>query len=339
MTRCCLKFCARKENGFCALPEGIRRRVGTEPRDNEILTGGNTSMYNPQIETFVTVAKNGSFSKAAEALFISPTAVMKQINSLEKRLDITLFLRTNQGLKLTEAGKSLLQDSRYMMEYSNRAVKKAQEIDGKEKNRPIRVGTSIMTPAKFLLDIWTEIREGDENLKIELIPFENNAVNSREILRNLGQHIDIVAGLYDDNFLLDRGCAAARLYDKNLLFAVPVSNPLSEKEKIALSDLRGGTVLAIRKGWNVYTDRLRQDLIENGVTIEDFEMFNLSAYNRAVKENVPIITVEGWEDVHPLLKLVPASHPHKIPFGIFYSPTPSAQVKKFIGLVRKAARK
>lgn len=34
-------------------------------------------MYNPQIETFIKVAESGSFSKAAEMLFISPPAVMK----------------------------------------------------------------------------------------------------------------------------------------------------------------------------------------------------------------------------------------------------------------------
>ena len=70
-------------------------------------------MYNPQIETFISVAESGSFSKAAEAFYISPTAVMKQINTLEERLGITLFNRTNHGLALTEAGKSFLQDAKY----------------------------------------------------------------------------------------------------------------------------------------------------------------------------------------------------------------------------------
>lgn len=55
-------------------------------------------MYNPQLTTFISVAESGSFTKAAEALFITPTAVMKQINALEERLGITLFGRTNHGL-------------------------------------------------------------------------------------------------------------------------------------------------------------------------------------------------------------------------------------------------
>ena len=62
-------------------------------------------MYNPQLETFIRVADAGSFNKAAEELFISPPAVIKQINLLEAQLGLTLFVRTHRGLKLTEAGK------------------------------------------------------------------------------------------------------------------------------------------------------------------------------------------------------------------------------------------
>ena len=292
-------------------------------------------MYNPQLTTFISVAENGSFTKAADALFITPTAVMKQINTLEERLGITLFDRTNHGLQLTEAGKSFLQDAKYIIDYSDRAIEKAREIDNKDKAQSIRIGTSIMTPAKFLLDVWAEIQKFNPYLKIELIPFENTPINSVEILKNLGKHIDIVAGLYDDNFLKERCCQAAHLYDKQLLFAIPVTNPLCSKRKIELADLKGQKVLLIRKNWNEYIDELREDLTASGVTVEEFEMFNLNAYNRAVQENVPIITVEGWEDVHPLLKIVPADWEYRIPFGILYSPTPSKQVKDFIGAMKK----
>lgn len=296
-------------------------------------------MYHPQLTTFLSVAKSGSFTKAAEELFVTPTAVMKQINALEERLGFTLFARTNHGLQLTDAGKSFLQDANYIIDYSDRAVEKAKAIDDKNKQQSIRIGTSIMTPAKFLLDVWAELQKFDPYLKIELIPFENTPINSVEILKNLGKHIDIVAGLYDDEFLIERGCKAAHLYDKRLLFAIPVTHPLCQKAKIDISDLKGRKVLLIRRHWNEYIDELRDDLIAGGVTVEDFEMFNLGAYNRAAQENVPIVTVEGWEDVHPLLKIVPADWKYKIPFGIFYSPTPTKFVKDFITTLKKINRK
>lgn len=287
-----------------------------------------------QLLTFISVAENGSFTKSAETLFITPPAVMKQVNALEDEIGALLFTRTNHGLQLTDAGKSFLQDAKYMVAYCDRAVEKAKEIYGNGKQRSIRIGTSIMTPAKFLLDIWTEIQRYDPYLKIELIPFENTPVNSVEILKNLGKHIDIVAGLYDDNFLVERGCKAAHMYDKKILLAIPVSSPLSAKSVIGMDDLKGKKVYIIRKNWNEHIDVLRRDLIENGVIVEDFEMFNMTAYNRAVSENVPIITVEGWEDVHPLLRLVSVEWEYKVPFGILYSPAPSKQVKDFINMLK-----
>ena len=292
-------------------------------------------MYNPQLTTFISVAENGSFTKAADALYITPTAVMKQINTLEERLGIILFDRTNHGLQLTEAGKSFMQDAKYIIEYTQRAVEKAKEIDAKDRRQSIRIGTSIMTPAKFLLDVWAEIQKFNPHLKIELIPFDNTPANSVEILRNLGKHIDIVAGLYDAAFLEERECNAAHLYDKKLSFAIPVTHPLCINSKIEISDLKGKKVLLIRKGWNEYIDQLRDALLEGGVEIEDFDMFNLGAFNRAAGEDVPIVTVEGWEDVHPLLKIVPADWDYCIPFGIMYSPTPSKQVKNFIDALQK----
>lgn len=48
-------------------------------------------MYNPQLETFICVVDSGSFNKAAEKLYISPPAVIKQMNLLEESLGIQLL--------------------------------------------------------------------------------------------------------------------------------------------------------------------------------------------------------------------------------------------------------
>ena len=75
-------------------------------------------MYNPQLETFMCVVESGSFSKAAEKLYISSPAVIKQINSLEASLGVQLFSRTHRGLVVTEAGKSIYNVSNICGRYS-----------------------------------------------------------------------------------------------------------------------------------------------------------------------------------------------------------------------------
>ena len=60
-------------------------------------------MYNHQLETFIRVADAGSFNKAAEESYITPTAIIKQINLLEDSLGVKLFERTRRGLTLTKS--------------------------------------------------------------------------------------------------------------------------------------------------------------------------------------------------------------------------------------------
>lgn len=83
-------------------------------------------MYNPHLETFIHVADAGSFNKAAEELFITPPAVIKQITSLETNLDIKLFIRSPRGLTLTEAGKSIYRDAKYIIQYCKESVVRAK---------------------------------------------------------------------------------------------------------------------------------------------------------------------------------------------------------------------
>ena len=68
-------------------------------------------MYNHLLDTFLAVCDCKSFTKAAKQLYISPTAVMKQINQLEKELDLKLIERTHAGVTPTSAGASIYQDS------------------------------------------------------------------------------------------------------------------------------------------------------------------------------------------------------------------------------------
>ncbi len=296
-------------------------------------------MIHPQLLTFLSVAENGSFSKTAEAMFISPTAVMKQIDALEGRLGVTLFSRTNHGLALTEAGKSVLDDAKYLVDYTKRAAEKAREIDRRENQRSIRIGTSVMTPAKFILDIWSDIQYLAPNLKIELIPFENTPENAREILLNLGRQIDVVAGIYDDGFREEHNFQVVHLEDKQVSFAVPLTSLLAAMRSISPEDLKQTGVMFIRKGWNVYIDNLRTVCENAGVKITDFPFFRLAAFNEAVKNNLPIIAIKGWENVHPLLRIVPSEVPVTVPYGIMYSPEPSKHVRKFIKAVQSIINK
>lgn len=88
-------------------------------------------MYNPHLETFLIVADSSSFSKASQKLFISPTAVIKQINLLENEIGFPLFYRDNKGITLTDAGKSFYNDVTYLVQYVKDSIARAKSVEKK----------------------------------------------------------------------------------------------------------------------------------------------------------------------------------------------------------------
>lgn len=75
--------------------------------------------YN-QLKTFTEVAHIGNLTQAAERLHLSQPAVSAQIKSLEKRLDVTLFKRTTNGMELTPAGEVFLPEAEALLQHHHK---------------------------------------------------------------------------------------------------------------------------------------------------------------------------------------------------------------------------
>lgn len=102
-----------------------------------------------QIEAFVQVAQHRSFSKAADALFLTQPSVTARIQSLERDLGEALFERNGRGVRLTEMGATFLP-------YARRALKALQEgRDALEGMRNLDIGTlklgSALTVSTYVL--------------------------------------------------------------------------------------------------------------------------------------------------------------------------------------------
>ena len=294
-------------------------------------------MYNPQLETFLCVAEAGSFNRAAERLYISPPAVIKQINLLEESLDLQLFVRTHRGLILTEAGKSLYQDTKYIIQYCKDSVTRAKNAMQKSEN-VIRIGTSPMTPAQVLVDLWPKLQEYCPDTKFRLVPFDNTPENAREILANLGQNIDVVAGIFDETMLELRQCAGLELSKEPICCAVSVHHRLAQKESLTISDLYGENLMLMRRNWSHHVDLLRDDIWKNHpqIHIVDFDFYDVAAFNQCENNNCVLMAVENWRYVHPLLKILRVDWDYTIPFGLLHAPKPSAVVKQFLKAVQRA---
>ena len=288
-------------------------------------------MYNSQLETFLRVADAGSFNKAAEESYITPTAVIKQINLLEESLDVKLFERTHRGLILTKAGKSLYQDTKYIIQYCKDSVIRAKNAMQEDAN-VIRIGTSPMTPAQLLMQLWPKIQTRCPDIKFQIVPFENTPENAREILGNLGKNIDVIGGIFDETMLDLRSCAGLELSREQFCCAVSVHHRLAAKDRLQIEDLYGENLMLMRRDWSHHVDRLRDDIWQNHgqIHIVDFDFYSMNVFNRCENSNDVLLAISGWANVHPLLKIIPVEWEYSIPYGLLHAPKPSEAVKRFL---------
>lgn len=293
-------------------------------------------MYNPQLDTFIQVANSGSFTKAAEALYITPTAVIKQMNLLESNLRLKLFERTHRGLILTEAGKSLLQDAKYIIQYTKDSLIRAENAMQKS-DAVIRIGTSPMTPAQILVELWPKIHALCPDIRFKLVPFENTPENAREILKNLGQNIDMVAGIFDETLLDYRQCKGLELSKEPLCCAVALHHPLAAKDKLKIEDLYGENLMLLARGQMHHVDLLRDALAKDhsNIHVIDFDFYDVEVFNQCENSNHILMAVPNWQNVHPLLKIIPVEWNYTIPFGLLHSSEPSPVVQSCIDAVVK----
>lgn len=293
-------------------------------------------MYNPLLNTFLEAVYCGSFTKAAEKLFISPTAVMKQINNLEEHLSVKLIERTPSGIRLTSAGKVIYRDAKFMIDYSQKSVAEAKAAADRY-DATFCVGTSLLNPAKPFMDLWYKLNHDFPSYKLHLVPFEDNHEGILSEIKSLGEKFDFLIGVCDSKAWLSL-CNFLPLGRYKKMIAVSREHRLANKKTVELYDLEGETLMMVKKGDSGVNDFIRNDLEINypKIKIEDTPYFyDMSVFNRCAETGNVLLTIECWQDVHPGLVSIPVNWDYSIPYGLLYSLDADEDVIKLVDKVKE----
>lgn len=292
-------------------------------------------MYHPLLDTFVVVADCGSFNKASAELYISPTAVMKHMNALEAHLNLTLIKRSQAGVSLTEAGKVIYQDAKFLMDYSRKSIHSAKAVETSYK-KTFCVGTSLFNPSKPFMDLWYGVNKHFPEYKLHLVPFEDNHNGILSEIASLGEKFDFLVGVCDSKSWLSL-CNFLPIGRYKKMVAVNREHPLATKKQLIISDLYGYTLMMVKEGDSGVNDFLRNDLTRHhaAVKIEDTQQFyDLSVFNRCAETNHVLLTIECWQDVHPGLVSIPVDWAYSIPYGVLYSLNPPDDITRLIAMIK-----
>lgn len=210
-------------------------------------------MNSLQIEYFLAVAKNLSFTKAAKVLFVSQPAISRQILALEDELGHSLFDRTNKVVSLTEVGDMY---SRFFTEYQSELnnVKIRAQLISENRVRGIRIGivngwdvSGILPPA---IEAFSKEHA---SISIQVNSYEVNAVEQAL----LNDKEDIVLTI-DPITGLSKSVLRAELARIPRMLIYPKAHPLAVKEDLVPEDFRDETFFVVTGDNGFYA----QDLVK-----------------------------------------------------------------------------
>ena len=249
-------------------------------------------MNDLQIDYFMAVATNLSFTKTSEELFVSQPAISRQISQLEKELGCRLFVRNNQGTQLTEEGRLYFDlFSKYKAEFINTKLM-ADRIAGKNKAE-IRVG--------FLegWDLFDIIPSMMERFKAEFPDAEViiNCCGVKELATGLlTDTLDIVVTIQNSvKMYSEFECTDVADIGKILLFAE--SHPLAQRDigELTLKDFSNDLFIA---PWEI-VDKMIIDAIANYTRPYGFIpklrfVKNHESTITCVRNNMGVMIADDW---------------------------------------------
>ena len=182
-----------------------------------------------QLRSFVAVAERGSFTRAADDLYVAQQAVSQQVKALEAAIGVTLLWRTSRRVELTPAGKVFLADCRRVLAATDRAVRRVQEAARGEVGT-LRIAYTLTAAWQTVPALLSRLGERYPQLKAQ----------AREVFA-----VDIPRLLHAG--VSDVGIGPATDYPEDLRqqlirlepwrLAVGDKHPLADRPRLALRDI------------------------------------------------------------------------------------------------------
>ena len=201
-----------------------------------------------QLRYFVAVAEHEHFRYAAERLRIAQPILSRTIKALEGELSAPLFERLPRGVRLTEAGRALLEDARRLLGDAQATAERVRRIARGELGTLRVTFTEIGSWRGIVPDTIRAFREAQPGVSLVL-----QATHSAQQQRAL------LAGDFDVGFLYELGDIAPelerkRVQEDGMLLALPASHALVLRKTLRLRDLANEPFV-----WNIAATNPRYD--------------------------------------------------------------------------------
>lgn len=278
------------------------------------------------------LAKQGSFTKAAEELYITRSALIQQLNAVEADCGFRIFERSFRGVRLTEAGRVFMQRLSQISHSYDRTISQCREISNRQCNR-IVIASLPNFNTQFIPRICDAFRL--KHPDVEII-FKDYFPETYFKSFHRGE-FDICPE-YMVNYKNDsRETAVLHLVTDRHCCCVPKRDELAGKDVLQLSDLRGRRLMMYREGVTECDDALRDMILREEPTIQivDLDVYDSSLVTRCRLERTILLGYSLYMKPFEGLVSIPLECGIPIKIGLGYHKNCRPIVKSFIDTAKK----
>jgi DNA-binding transcriptional LysR family regulator len=192
--------------------------------------------------------ERGTVTAVAEALAYTPSAVSQQLAALEREAGVPLMERQGRRLRLTEAGRGLVEHAAAVIARLELAQSELAAAAGDEVAGPVRLAAFQTAASNLVLPLLGRLRDRHPKLRLELLEME--AEEGLELLRR-GEVDLVVAEEYDyAPRLRDPSLVLRAICRDPLVLVLPAAHPLAvaDAETVSLAALAGEVWATPRAG-------------------------------------------------------------------------------------------
>lgn len=193
------------------------------------------------------VVRHGSFSKAAQALFLTQPAVSRQVAKLEREIGVRLLERTPGGLRLTDAGRVAVDRAEAIAGHLAAAEAELEAIAAVSAGR-LRLSAFPTVASTLVLEAIRVFRERHPGVELSFLEAGTRA----GVRRLRAGEVDLAIAFRERGQAPPRsweGLHAEHLLVDPLYVALAADHPLAEREAVRLRDLRDeGWIQAVQAG-------------------------------------------------------------------------------------------
>lgn len=188
---------------------------------------------------FCMVLEEGSFTKVANELGYTQSAVSQMIKTIEQELSTTLIKRSREGISLTEDGRDFYPFLLNIYTAEKALERKKHEMEGLEGNT-IRIGTFTSVSRNLLPYLMKSFKEKYPGVNYVLQQGEYTSIANwiREGKIDFGFHgLDSITGLTHHT-----------LYTDEMMAVLPPDHPLTKRDVISLKDIEHEPLIVLDEG-------------------------------------------------------------------------------------------